>query len=122
MIKTHKTAFKASNDTINRLFEMNRQSALVWNECLALAKEHHQTSGTWLTKTELQKLTKKRFHLHSQSIQAVVHKYIEARTDAWKAQQKGLTKQRYPYKQKKHFNTKWAAQGAFRFCPAVFCS
>jgi putative transposase len=50
------------------------------------------------------------FPIHSQSIQAVCHNYFFARDSAWKARKKGL-KNKYPYKKKRHFNTKWANSG-----------
>ncbi|CAM3893338.1 transposase [Geobacillus stearothermophilus] len=110
MYRTLKTRFQAKKEVIQKLFECNRISAEVWNECLRLAKEHHLETGKWITKTELQKATKGRFSIHSQSIQAVVHKYIFARDGAKEARKKG-EKIKYPYKKKKHFNTKWAKDG-----------
>lgn len=49
--------------------------------------------------------------MHSQSIQAVVHKYIFARDAALKAKRKGYKYIRYPYKQKRNYNTKWVNNG-----------
>jgi putative transposase len=86
-------------------------SAQVWNDCLKIAKEHYKESSKWMSKTELQKLTKGKYPIHSQSIQAVVHKYIWARDAARQAKKQGRTEIRYPYKQKKNFNTKWAKDG-----------
>jgi putative transposase len=105
-----KVDFYASKEAINRLFECNRISAKVWNRCLELSKEKHLQTGKWISKNELQKQTKGKFSIHSQSIQAVCHKYIFARDAAFKARQKNK-KIKYPYKQKKHFNTKWANNG-----------
>ena len=110
MYRTLKTRFRAKKEVMDKLFECNRISAEVWNECLRLVKEHHLEKGKWITKTELQKATKGRFPIHSQSIQAVVHKYIFARDGAKEARKKG-EKIKYPYKKKKHFNTKWAKDG-----------
>ncbi|WP_102177574.1 RNA-guided endonuclease InsQ/TnpB family protein, partial [Fischerella thermalis] len=67
--------------------------------------------GKWMSKSELQKATKGRFHLHSQSIQAVCHKYLFARDAAHQAIRKGIQTARYPYKSKNHYNTKWAKDG-----------
>jgi putative transposase len=111
MTRTYKTVFITSKSNLNRLFECNRISAQVWNDCLKLAKEHDKQSGKWISKTELQKLTKGKYPIHSQSIQAVVHKYIWARDAAKKAREQGITTVKYPYKQKKNFNTKWAKDG-----------
>ena len=110
MIRCLKTSFYASQETVNRLFECNRVSAEVWNECLKLSKEIHLKTGKWVTKSELQKGTKGLFPIHSQSVQAVCHKYLFARQSAHAARKKGLNN-KYPYKQKKNFNTKWANNG-----------
>ena len=77
---------------------------------LELAKETHLKTGKWITKSELQKGTKGIFPIHSQSVQAVCHKYLFARDAALEARKAGY-KNKYPYKQKKHFNTKWANNG-----------
>jgi putative transposase len=78
---------------------------------LKIAKEYYKQHGKWMSKTELQKLTKGKYPIHSQSIQAVVHKYIWARDSTKKAREQGIPTVRYLYKQKKNFNTKWAKNG-----------
>ena len=105
-----KTLFRANSETINQLFVCNRVSGEIWNRCLALAKETHLKTGKWISKSELQKGTKGIFPIHSQSVQAVCHKYVFARDAARNARRAGY-KNKYPYKQKKHFNTKWANNG-----------
>jgi putative transposase len=59
------------------------------------------------------KFTGQKFPIYSQSTQAVVHKYkyIWARVAAKKAREQGITTVKYPYKQKKNFNSKWAKDG-----------
>ena len=79
MIRCMKTSFRANKQTIDQLFECNRISGEVWNRCLELAKETHLKTGKWITKSELQKGTKGIFPIHSQSVQAVCHKYLFAR-------------------------------------------
>lgn len=110
MIRCLKTDFIASKSTIDKLFECNRTSGEVWNYCLRLAKEHHINFGKWISKSELQTLTKGLFPIHSQSVQAVCHKYLFSRDSTMKARRKGL-KNKYPYKKKKYFITKWANNG-----------
>jgi putative transposase len=111
MIRVYKTAFITSKRNLDRLFECNRISAQVWNDCIRIAKNYYKESGKWISKTELQKLTKGQYPIHSQSIQAVVHKYIWARDATREARKQGVTEIKYPYKQKKNFNTKWAKDG-----------
>jgi putative transposase len=110
MLRGQKVFFRASKADLDRLYACNRESARVWNECLRLAKEHFLQHGCWITKSELQKQTKRKFHLHSQSIQAVCHKYLFARQSAHHTIQQGHPA-RYPYKKKKYFPTKWAKDG-----------
>jgi len=111
MIRTMKTTFITNSFDLERLFACNRASAQVWNDCLAIAKQYYVEHGKWITKTELQKATKGNYPLHSQSIQAVCHKYLWSRDNTKKAKDKGVSATRYPYKQKKHYNTKWAKDG-----------
>lgn len=107
MYRTKKTPFKAHHNDIQRLFECNRIGGEIWNQCLAEAKEYSlANNGKWISKTHLQKALKGKFPLHSQSIQAVVHKYLFSRAAAKQAKIQGL-KNKYPYKKRKFFNTKW---------------
>jgi putative transposase len=105
-----KVFFTASKTVIQQLFVCNRISANVWNACLEEAKQHHIRTGKWINKTQLQQALKGKFHLHSQSIQAVCHKYLDSRDSTHKPIQKGIKTARYPYRKKKYFNTKWVDQ------------
>ena len=97
MIRCLKTEFFTTKSNLDRLFECNRISAEIYNGCLKIAKEYSlANNGKWIGKT----------HLHSQSVQAVCHKYLFSRDAAFKARKAGL-KSKYPYKKKKNFNTKW---------------
>src|SRR5581483_6037610 len=116
MLRAKKIDFKACSSEIDRLFACNRESASVWNQCLQISKQHHVKHGKWISKSDLQKATKRLFHLHSQSIEAVCHKYIFARDSAYRAIQKGIRSACYPYRQKHHYNTKWAKDG-FKIFP-----
>lgn len=111
MIRGQIVSFQASKSNIDRLFACNRESARVWNECLQLSKDHYTEHQKWISQSVMQKQTKGTFHLHSQSIQAVCHKYLFARDSAYQAVQKGIKTARYPYKNKNHYNTKWAKDG-----------
>ena len=116
MIRVVKTSFKTSKANLQRLFDTNRISAQVWNDTLKIAKEYVlQNNGKWINKVELQTALKNKYPIHSQSIQAVAHKYLFARKATLEKLEKGL-KARYPYKQKKYFNTKWV-QKAFKIYP-----
>ncbi|MBB6669441.1 RNA-guided endonuclease InsQ/TnpB family protein [Cohnella nanjingensis] len=110
MIRCVKTAFQTSKADLERLFACNRISAEIWNRCLSIAKNYSvQHDGKWIGKTVLQAALKNQFPLHSQSVQAVCHKFLFARDSAKQAKNQGWVA-KYPYKQKKHFNTKWVDQ------------
>jgi putative transposase len=68
--------------------------------------------GKWIGKSQLQEELKGKYPMHSQSIQAVAHKYLYARDAAYKANLKGY-KNKYPWRKKENFNTKWVDK-AFR--------
>ena len=107
MIKCLKTEFVTTKSNLDRLFECNRISAEIYNDCLKVAKEYSLANdGKWIGKTQLQKQVKDKYPLHSQSVQAVCHKYLFSRDAVFKARKAGL-KNKYPYKKKKNFNTKW---------------
>ena len=107
MIKCLKTDFVTTKSNLDRLFECNRISAEIYNSCLKIAKEYSlANNGKWIGKTQLQKELKDKYSLHSQSVQAVCHKYLFSRDATFKARKSGL-KNKYPYKKKKNFNTKW---------------
>ena len=110
MYRTIKTSFKANNNDINRLFVCNRISGEIWNQCLTEAKEYARASGgKWINKTRLQQVLKNKFPMHSQSVQAVAHKYLFSRDAAKQARKQGF-KNKYPYRKKKFLNTKWVDQ------------
>ncbi|HZK34559.1 MAG TPA: hypothetical protein VFD33_04535 [Bacillota bacterium] len=46
------------------------------------------STGQWINLSELQKLTRGQYNLHSQSIQSVQERYIQARTNAWEDKKK----------------------------------
>ena len=113
MIRCVKTSFKTGSDNLDRLFQCYRLSAQMWNECLSMSKAFTLShGGKWIGKSQLQEELKGKYPMHSQSIQAVAHKYLFARDAAYKANQKGY-KNKYPWRRKENFNTKWVDK-AFR--------
>ena len=107
MIRCKKINFTTNRENLDKLFQCNRLSAEVWNNVLTIAKCYSlENNGKWIGKTKLQEELKKIVPMHSQSIQAVAHKYINSRTAAKEAKNKGLDN-RYPWRKKKNFNTKW---------------
>ena len=60
MYRTLKVPFRTSKHTIQTLFDI------------------HRLGGKWITQTDLQKELKGLYPLHSQTIQAVAHKFLSS--------------------------------------------
>ncbi|RBW67678.1 RNA-guided endonuclease InsQ/TnpB family protein [Bacillus taeanensis] len=109
MYRTMKVPFSASVAVIQKLFEIRRLCAVVWNDCAQIARYYYRLGGGWITKSDLQKELKGLYCLHSQTIQAVAHKFLQAREGAQKARKAGFNV-RYLWKHKFVFNPKWVGQ------------
>ena len=116
MYRGKNVKFKTSKFHLDRLFECNRESSKIWNMCLDLSREYMINNGKWISKSQLQAATKNKALLHSQSIQAVCHKYLEGRDSARKLRVNGHIKARYPYKKKHNYNTIWVGK-SFKIFP-----
>lgn len=116
VIKTHKTSFHATRKVLNQLFQCNRISGQIWNDVLTLAQDCHKQTNKWINKKMLHLATKGKYPIHSQSIQGVYEDYLQARENALEARKKGYLNIRYPWRKKKHFNTKWKKDG-YRIYP-----
>ena len=113
-IRVIKTSFSASKEDADKLFACNRISAMIWNDVLKIAKNYSLANGgKWIGQTNLQKQIKNKYPMHSQSVQSVAHRYLFARDSAHAAILKGF-KNKYPWRHKKNYNTKWVDQ-AFEF-------
>ena len=121
-IRVLKTTFTASRDDIDRLFACNRISGMIWNKCLALAKEYRSShNGAWIPKSELKKALKNTYPFHSQSVQMVANKYIDARESTRAARFKGYNN-KYPWRYKANFNTQWIDEAfSFDFSNDTLC-
>ena len=114
MIRVIKTKFSATKETFDLLFACNRISAQIWNESLRIAKEYAlANNGDWINQSKLFKALKKRYPMHSQSVQSVAKRYLFARDSAKKAREKGY-KNKYPWRFKTNYNTRWEDK-AFSF-------
>ena len=96
MKRTLKTDFKCSRENLDKLFACNRISAMVYNKVLDLQKEYRKNhNGEWISDKKLFEATKGIYAINSQSVQAVVQKYLAARAATKLARDKGLRNQ-YP--------------------------
>jgi len=87
------------------------EAAGVWNACCDLHREARQTRSTWPGQNELQRATKGRFALHSQSVQMVAHAFL-ANIDTTRKLRATHPKMRmkYPWKTKRFYPVHWPAQ------------
>ena len=95
MYRTLKIPFHASHTSIQQLFDIRRLSGTIWNDCVELARYYYRLGNKWITQTELQKELKRLYPLHSQTIQAVAHKFLAAREGTKEARKKGHKNIRY---------------------------
>ena len=106
---TIKTDFKSSRENLDKLFACNQISATVYNKVLDLQKEYRKAhNGEWISDKELFEATKGIYAINSQSVQAVVQKYLAARAATKLARKKGL-KNQYTWRHKKSYPTTWKA-------------
>lgn len=107
MIRCLKADFKTSKENLDKLFACNRISAMIWNKCLQLSKEHREANeGKWISLDGIQKYTKGVYPLHSQSVQSVSERYCWSRDAAKAARDKGLNTS-YPWRFKHAYPTRW---------------
>lgn len=89
------------------------EAGRAWTECVALHVERRKAGQGWPKRDELQKFTKGRFALHSQTVQMIVHQLL-ANVDATSARRKSEPTCRewlkFPYKEKTFFPLYWPAQ------------
>jgi putative transposase len=94
-----------------RMKTAQMEAAQVWNACCELHKEARQARNLWPGQNELQRTTKGRFALHSQSVQMVVHAFL-ANIEATRRLRATHPKMRmkYPWKTKRFYPVHWPAQ------------
>jgi putative transposase len=93
-----------------RLKAAQIEAAKVWNECMEAHKECRINQTPWLNQTQLQKLTKGKYELHSQSVQMVVQAFL-ANIDSTRANRRsGIKNRKYPWRTKRFYPVSWTAQ------------
>src|SRR6266705_2032504 len=94
-----------------RLKAAQQEAAQVWNTCVEIhrsARLHHEK---WPGRHELQKVTKGRFALQSQSVQMVVHAFLaNVETTRQLRQTHPQMQMKYPWRTKRFYPVKWPAQ------------
>jgi putative transposase len=89
------------------------EAAQVWNACCELHKTARLAHTKWPGRNELQKATKGRFALHSQSVQMIVHAFL-ANVLATRQLKPSNPKMKYPWKTKRFYPVMWPAQAVSR--------
>jgi putative transposase len=92
-----------------QIYDGHIQAGLVWNQCSRSHSDARKNKTPWPNKASLQKETKGKFALHSQSIQMVCHGFL-ANVDTAKKLRKENSKIRYPYKEKRFYPLMWPSQ------------
>ena len=94
---------------LHRLREARQEAARVWNLCRDIHREARQQRAHWPNRDDLQKATKGRFALHSQTVQMICHAFL-ANVETTRQVKKKNPKMRYPYKEKQFYPLLWPAQ------------
>ncbi len=102
-----------SRSQFNRLKVAQQEAAAVWNHCMETHKQARQEHVKWPGRNELQKATKGRFALHSQSVQMVVHVFL-ANIQTTRQLKPSHHKMKYPWKTKRFYPVMWPAQAVSR--------
>lgn len=92
-----------------RLKTAQQEAAAVWNKCMEVHKKCRSLHEKWLSQTDLQKLTKGKYELHSQSVQMVCQAFI-ANIDSTRENRLMGNRMKYPWRTKRFYPVSWAAQ------------
>ncbi len=104
-----------SHTMFARLKAAQMEAAQVWNLCMEIHKTVRQEHSKWPGRNELQKATKGKFALHSQSVQMVVHAFLaNVETTRQLRQTHPHMKMKYPWRTKRFYPVKWPAQAVSR--------
>ncbi len=97
-------------EVFERLKAAQVEAAKAWNECRSAHKECRVNQKPWLNQTALQKLTKGKYQLHSQSVQMVCQAFL-ANVDSTRANRRaGIKNMKYPLRTKGFYPVSWTAQ------------
>ncbi len=87
------------------------EAGAVWNACMETHKAARVAHKKWPGRNELQRTTKGKFALHSQSVQMVVHAFLaNVETTRELRQTHPQMQMKYPWRTKRFYPVKWPAQ------------
>jgi putative transposase len=104
-----------SSHQFQRCKAAQMEAAQVWNACMEMHKAARLTHAPWPERDALQKATKGRFALYSQSVQMVVAAFLAAiETTHTLRQTHPQMQMKYPWRTKRFYPVKWPAQAVSR--------
>ena len=104
-----------SHTQFQRCKAAQMEAAHVWNACMETHKAARIGHAKWPGRDELQKATKGRFALHSQSVQMVVAAFLaNIKTTQELRQTHPKMRMKYPWRTKRFYPVKWPAQAVSR--------
>lgn len=113
--RTIKLKINCSKYDYNRLHQCNKESAIIWNECLKQNMQLFKMKNKLMNKTQLQKLSQS---ISTQVICAknkeiVAYRLFDAYKAISKARKRGRIDEEYPHRYKKFYATRWNYQYLF---------
>ena len=93
-----------------RISAGRQAAAQVWSACRDLHLEARTNHLPWPGRNDLQKATKGRFALHSQSVQMVCHAFLANVDTTRQLRKQGRLEIRYPWKDKRYYPLLWPEQ------------
>jgi putative transposase len=94
-----------------RLKAAQMEAAQVWNLCMDTHKAARLSQGPWPGQHEMHRLTKGRFALHSQSVQAVFRAFLGTIETTKKLRREHPEmRMKYPWREKRFYPVHWPAQ------------
>jgi putative transposase len=103
MIKTRISSIKCSSEAKETINSTSLESAKLYNFVKDTHIKEYKTNNVWITDSEMMKLCKRGFSLHSQTIQSIIQKFYANLSETTTHRKNGNKKMKYPYKDKKYW-------------------
>ncbi len=95
------------------LREAQMEAGRLWTDIVGVHRKAREDRTLWPTRDMLQKHTKGRYALHSQTVQMICHQLlanVQATSERRRNEPSSRRWMRYPYKEKRFFPLYWPAQ------------
>jgi putative transposase len=98
-----------------RLKAAQEEAAAVWNLCMQTHRAARLSHATWPGQQDLHHLTKGRYGLHSQSVQAIFRAFLGTIETTTKLRREHpAMRMKYPWRTKRFYPVHWTAQAVSR--------